>query len=104
MIGCLIAGCTPTLMSRKTYNHIQVVLCLCDVQLPSWNTFQSAKTQLQKMTHCKKYTSLSDIGNPMTTVSIQGLLKQELENPIVAKYLDFYPENSEGENIYKLSQ
>ncbi|CAH7677338.1 hypothetical protein PPACK8108_LOCUS12479 [Phakopsora pachyrhizi] len=69
-------GCTPTLMSRKTYNHIQVVLRLCDVQLPSWNTFQSAKTQLQKMTHCKKYTSLSDIGNPMTTVSIQGLLKQ----------------------------
>ncbi|CAH7665939.1 hypothetical protein PPACK8108_LOCUS237 [Phakopsora pachyrhizi] len=66
MIGCLIAGCTCTLMSRKTYNHIQVVLGLCDVQLPSWKT----------MTHCKKYTSLSVIGNPMTTVSIQGLLKQ----------------------------
>ncbi|KAI8451252.1 hypothetical protein BY996DRAFT_6432204 [Phakopsora pachyrhizi] len=66
MIGCLIAGCTRTLMSRKTYNHIQVVLRLCDLQLPSWKT--------------------------------------ELGNPIVAKYLDFYPENSEGENIYKLSQ
>ncbi|KAI8449373.1 hypothetical protein BY996DRAFT_8407206 [Phakopsora pachyrhizi] len=104
MIGCLIAGCTRTLMSRKTYNHIQVVLRLCDVQLPSWKTVQSAKTQLQKLTHCKKYTSLSVIGNPMTTVSIQGLLKQELGNPIVAKYLDFYPKNSEGENIYKLSQ
>ncbi|CAH7673166.1 hypothetical protein PPACK8108_LOCUS8041 [Phakopsora pachyrhizi] len=65
MIGCLIAGCTRTLMSRKTYNHIQVVLRLCDLQLPSWQT----------MTH-KKYTSLSVIGNPMTTVSIQGLLKQ----------------------------
>ncbi|CAH7677113.1 hypothetical protein PPACK8108_LOCUS12246 [Phakopsora pachyrhizi] len=104
MIGCLIAGCTRTLMSRKTYNHIQVVLRLFDVQLPSWKTVQSAKTQLQKLTHCKKYTSLSVIGNPMTTASIQGLLKQELGNPIVAKYLDFYPENSEGENIYKLSQ
>ncbi|KAI8450839.1 hypothetical protein BY996DRAFT_8688860 [Phakopsora pachyrhizi] len=87
-------GCTCTLMSRKTYNHIQVVLRLCDVQLPSWKTVQSAKTQLQKMTHCKKYTSLSVIGNPMTTVSIQGLLKQ----------YNFYPENSKGENIYKLSQ
>ncbi|KAI8445395.1 hypothetical protein BY996DRAFT_6424146 [Phakopsora pachyrhizi] len=73
-------------------------------ELPSWKTVQSAKTQLQKLTHCKKYTSLSVIGNPMTTVSIQGLLKHELGNPIVAKYLDFYPENSEGENICKLSQ
>ncbi|KAI8457585.1 hypothetical protein BY996DRAFT_6411529 [Phakopsora pachyrhizi] len=104
MIGYLIAGRTCTLISRKTYNHLQVVLRLCDVQLPSWKTVQSAKTQLQKMTHCKKYTSLSVIGNPMTTVRIQGLLKQELGNPIVAKYLDFYPENSEGESIYKLSQ
>ncbi|CAH7673811.1 hypothetical protein BY996DRAFT_4590926 [Phakopsora pachyrhizi] len=104
MIGCLIAGCTRTLMTRKTYNQIQVVLRMCDIELPSWKTVQTAKTKLQKISHCKKSTSQSIIGNPMTTVSIQGLLTQELGNPIVTKYLKYYPEYSEGKNIYKLSQ
>ncbi|CAH7685630.1 hypothetical protein BY996DRAFT_4576201 [Phakopsora pachyrhizi] len=95
MIGCLIAGCPCTIMSRKTYNHIQVVLRMCDIELPSWKTVQTAKTKLQKKSHCKKSSSQSILGNPMTT---------ELCNPIVTNYLEYYPEDSEGENIYKLSQ
>ncbi|KAI8461648.1 hypothetical protein BY996DRAFT_6408488 [Phakopsora pachyrhizi] len=104
MIGCLIAGCTRTLMTRKTYNHIQVVLRMCDIELPSWKTVQTAKTKLQRISHCNKSTSQSIIGNPLTTVSIQGLLTQELGNTIVTKYLEYYPEYFEEKNIYKLSQ
>ncbi|CAH7673658.1 hypothetical protein PPACK8108_LOCUS8542 [Phakopsora pachyrhizi] len=104
MIGCLISGCTRSLMSRKMYNHIRQVLRLCDVDLPSWKTVQSAKSQLLKKTHCKEKMSVSIMGNSITTVSIQGLLTQELGNPLVKKYLEFYPEESKGENIYKFSQ
>ncbi|KAI8442961.1 hypothetical protein BY996DRAFT_6428446 [Phakopsora pachyrhizi] len=38
MIGCILAGCTRSLMSRKTYDHIRLVLRLCNVDLPSWRT------------------------------------------------------------------
>ncbi|CAH7672055.1 hypothetical protein PPACK8108_LOCUS6836 [Phakopsora pachyrhizi] len=76
MIGCLISGCTRSLMSRKVYNHIRQVLRLCDVDLPSWKTVQSAKSQLLKKTHCKEKMSVIIMGNPITTVSIQGLLTQ----------------------------
>ncbi|KAI8453482.1 hypothetical protein BY996DRAFT_6414633 [Phakopsora pachyrhizi] len=62
------------------------------------DTVQTAKTKLQKI------SSQGILGNPMTTVSIQGLLTQELGNPIVTNYLEYYPEDPEGENIYKLSQ
>ncbi|CAH7689409.1 hypothetical protein PPACK8108_LOCUS24482 [Phakopsora pachyrhizi] len=93
-----------SLMSRKMYNHIRQVLRLCDVDLPSWKTVKSAKSQLLKKNHCKEKMSVSIMGNPITTVSIQGLLTQELGNPLVAKYLEFYPEESNGENIYKFYQ
>ncbi|CAH7667978.1 hypothetical protein PPACK8108_LOCUS2433 [Phakopsora pachyrhizi] len=70
---------------RKTYNCIQLVIRLCDVDLPSWKTVQYAKSHLQKITHCKDIMS-------------------ELGNPIVSKYLEFYPEDTNGENLYKYSQ
>ncbi|KAI8449483.1 hypothetical protein BY996DRAFT_8689821 [Phakopsora pachyrhizi] len=85
MIGCILAGCTRSLMSRKTYDHIRLVLRLCNVDLPSWRTVQSAKAKLQKYTYCR-------------------VLKSELGNPLVSKFVEFYPELSNGKNIYKLSQ
>ncbi|KAI8460946.1 hypothetical protein BY996DRAFT_8683517 [Phakopsora pachyrhizi] len=85
MIGCLISGCTCSLISRKTYEHIQLVLRLCNVNLPSWKTVQSAKAKLQKKSNCKEHIS-------------------ELGNPLVSSCLEFYPEQSAGKNIYKLSQ
>ncbi|KAI8458054.1 hypothetical protein BY996DRAFT_6411177 [Phakopsora pachyrhizi] len=95
MIGCLISGCTQSLISRKTYEHIQLVLRLCNVNLPSWKTVQSAKAKLQKKASAK---------NILVTVGIEGLLIQELGNPLVSRCLEFYPEQSAGKNIYKLSQ
>ncbi|KAI8459779.1 hypothetical protein BY996DRAFT_6409904 [Phakopsora pachyrhizi] len=85
MIGCILAGCTRSLMSRKTYDHIRLVLRLCTVDLPSWRTVQSAKAKLQKYTYCR-------------------VQKSELGNPLVSKCVEFYPELSNGKNIYKLAQ
>ncbi|KAI8460786.1 hypothetical protein BY996DRAFT_6429562 [Phakopsora pachyrhizi] len=85
MIGCILAGCTRSLMLRKTYDHIRLVLRLCNVDLPSWRTVQSAKAKLQKYTYCR-------------------VQKSELGNPLVSKFVEFYPELSNGKNIYKLSQ
>ncbi|KAI8452738.1 hypothetical protein BY996DRAFT_6431741 [Phakopsora pachyrhizi] len=85
MIGCILAGCTRSLMSRKTYDHIRLVLRLCNIDLPSWRTVQSAKAKLQKYTYCR-------------------VQKSKLGNPLVSKFVEFYPELSNGKNIYKLSQ
>ncbi|KAI8456160.1 hypothetical protein BY996DRAFT_6412618 [Phakopsora pachyrhizi] len=104
MIGCLISGCTRSLISCKTYEHIQLVLRLCNVNLPSWKTVQSAKAKLQKKSKCKEHISVSVLGNPISTVGIEGLLNQELGNPLVSSCLEFYPEQPAGKNIYKLSQ
>ncbi|CAH7680028.1 hypothetical protein PPACK8108_LOCUS13301, partial [Phakopsora pachyrhizi] len=104
MIGCLIARFTRSLMSQKTYDHICMVIQLCDVDLPAWKTVQSAKAKLKKKAHCKNKLTVSVLGNPMTTISIQSLLTQELGNPLVSNYLDFYPEDAQGKSIFKLSQ
>ncbi|KAI8453000.1 hypothetical protein BY996DRAFT_4561968, partial [Phakopsora pachyrhizi] len=104
MIGCILAGCTRSLMSRKTYDHIRLALRLCNVDLPSWRTVQSAKAKLQKYTYCRVQKSISVLGNPICTLGIEGLLTQELGNPLVSKFVEFYPELSNGKNIYKLSQ
>ncbi|KAI8460242.1 hypothetical protein BY996DRAFT_8498525 [Phakopsora pachyrhizi] len=104
MIGCILAGCTRSLMSRKTYDHIRLVLRLCNVDLPSWRTVQSAKAILQKYTYCRVQKSVSVLGNPIFTLGIEGLLTQELGNPLVSKFVEFYPELANGKNIYKLAQ
>ncbi|KAI8448575.1 hypothetical protein BY996DRAFT_4590961 [Phakopsora pachyrhizi] len=104
MIGCILSGCTRSLMSRKTYDHIRLVLRLCNVDLPSWKTVQSAKLKLQKFTYCRDQKTVSILGNPIFTLGIEGLLTQELGNPLVSKFVEFYPEHSNGKNIYKLAQ
>ncbi|KAI8458215.1 hypothetical protein BY996DRAFT_6411083 [Phakopsora pachyrhizi] len=63
----------------------RLVLRLCNVDLPSWRTVQSAKAILQKYTYCR-------------------VQKSELGNPLVPKFVEFYPELSNGKNIYKLAQ
>ncbi|KAI8455366.1 hypothetical protein BY996DRAFT_8686339 [Phakopsora pachyrhizi] len=68
---------------------------LCNVNLPSWKTVQSAKAKLQKKAIAK---------NILVTVGIEGLLIQELGNPLVSSFQEFHPEQSAGKNIYKLSQ
>ncbi|KAI8460241.1 hypothetical protein BY996DRAFT_4632711 [Phakopsora pachyrhizi] len=104
MIGCILSGCTRSLMSRKTYDHIRLVLRICNVDLPSWKTVQSAKLKLQKYTYCRDQKTFSILGNPIFTLGIEGLLTQELGNPLVSKFVEFHPEHSNGKNIYKLAQ
>ncbi|KAI8446222.1 hypothetical protein BY996DRAFT_8458912 [Phakopsora pachyrhizi] len=65
---------------------------------------ESAKAKLQKKSKCKEHISVSVLGNPISTVGIEGLLNQELGNPLVSTCLEFYPEQPAGKNIYKLSQ
>ncbi|KAI8452471.1 hypothetical protein BY996DRAFT_8515030 [Phakopsora pachyrhizi] len=86
MIGCILAGCTRSLMSCKTYDHIRLVLRLCNVDLPSWRTVQSAKAKLQKYTYCR----------------VQKCVRAWQSTGF--KFVEFYPELSNGKNIYKLSQ
>ncbi|KAI8451342.1 hypothetical protein BY996DRAFT_4555908, partial [Phakopsora pachyrhizi] len=93
-----------SLISCKTYEHIRLVLRLCNVNLPSWKTVQSVKAKLQKKSKCKEHIGVSVLGNPISTVGIEGLLNQELGNPLVSSCLEFYPEQPAGKNIYKLSQ
>ncbi|CAH7670278.1 hypothetical protein PPACK8108_LOCUS4994 [Phakopsora pachyrhizi] len=88
---------------RKMYNHIRQVLGLCDVDLPSRKTVQSAKSQLLKKTHCKEKMSVSIMGNPITTVIIQVLLTQcshkVARGGLASKSLNFF-----SGDIYKFSQ
>ncbi|KAI8443855.1 hypothetical protein BY996DRAFT_6426821 [Phakopsora pachyrhizi] len=65
---------------------------------------ESVKAKLQKKSKCKEHISVSVLGNPISTVGIEGLLNQELGNPLVSSCLEFYPEQPAGKNIYKLSQ
>ncbi|KAI8457799.1 hypothetical protein BY996DRAFT_6411371 [Phakopsora pachyrhizi] len=87
-----------------TFNLITKKKRLCNVNLPYWKTVQSAKAKLQKKSKCKEHISVSVLGNPISTVGIEGLFNQDLGNPLVSSCLQFYPEQPAGKNIYKLSQ
>ncbi|KAI8457360.1 hypothetical protein BY996DRAFT_6411693 [Phakopsora pachyrhizi] len=83
MIGCLISGCTRSLISWKTYEHIQLVLRLCNVNLPSWKTVHK----------CKEHISVSVLRNPISTVGIEGILNQS------KKWLQEYPRDLRAKMI-----
>ncbi|KAI8460603.1 hypothetical protein BY996DRAFT_6409263 [Phakopsora pachyrhizi] len=68
-----------------------------------WYPFTSKEFRQLKQ-NFKDQISLSVLGNPICNVGIEGLLTQELGNALVSSFLEFYPEQSDGKHIYKLSQ
>jgi hypothetical protein len=77
---------------------------LFDVQLPDWSTIRREKKKFRKMLAMDIRPSISILGTPTFTVSIPGIIAQEIANPLVSPLIKYYPEESFGKDVYQFSQ
>ncbi|PLW54792.1 hypothetical protein PCANC_03704 [Puccinia coronata f. sp. avenae] len=101
LIGSLIMGHTHSMLSRSLYSKIRGILKLCNISLPAWATIQAARTRIRVLLKTKIQLNFSVFDNPCFLLSAMSLLSQDLSNPLVAKHIDFYPEMTNGLDIYK---
>ncbi|KAI9627287.1 hypothetical protein KEM48_009913 [Puccinia striiformis f. sp. tritici PST-130] len=104
MVGSLLVGHTHSMMSRTLYTKVCGILTMCDMHLPSWQSVRESRARIRNLLGCNINTSKSVFNTPCFALSAKDLIAQDLANPLVSKHIDFYPENSNGKNIYKFSQ
>ncbi|KAI9605646.1 hypothetical protein H4Q26_004011 [Puccinia striiformis f. sp. tritici PST-130] len=103
LVGSLSIGNTHSLLSRAIYNRNQAIMTICDVQLPAWATVCSARKRIRTFLKSQIKTETSPFGTPCFSLSIQGILSQDLANPLLSPHLEYYPEKTNGP-YFKFSQ
>ncbi|KNF02209.1 hypothetical protein PSTG_04708 [Puccinia striiformis f. sp. tritici PST-78] len=78
-------------------------MTVCDIQLSAWLTVRSAREGIHTFLKSQIKTETSPFGKPCFSLSIQGILSQDLANPLVSPHLEYYPEKTDGP-YYKFSQ
>ncbi|KAI7933513.1 hypothetical protein MJO29_016833 [Puccinia striiformis f. sp. tritici] len=104
LLASLIIGYAQTIMSRSLYDHIRWTYKTCRLVLPDWSTVRRSKSKLRKMIGLEVQEAKSILQTPLFHLSLKNVLAQELANPLVRPKIEFYPEQSHGKNVYKLSQ
>ncbi|KAI7965365.1 hypothetical protein MJO29_003463 [Puccinia striiformis f. sp. tritici] len=103
LVGSLSIGHTHSLVSRAIYNRNRAIMTVCDIQLPAWSTVRSARKRIRTFLKSQIKTETSPFGTPCFSLSIEGILFQDLANPLVSPHLEYYPEKTDGP-YYKFSQ
>ncbi|OAV85917.1 hypothetical protein PTTG_02584, partial [Puccinia triticina 1-1 BBBD Race 1] len=104
LVGSLLVGHTHSMLSRSLYSKIRGILELYDIELPAWATVQRSRTRIQKTLGSKVRVNMSVFDTPTFSLSAAEIISQDLANPLVSKHLDFYPEQTDGVDVFKLSQ
>ncbi|OAV86159.1 hypothetical protein PTTG_30050 [Puccinia triticina 1-1 BBBD Race 1] len=103
LVGSMLIGHTHSLISRAIYNKVRAVMSICDIKLPAWATVRSAQVRVRKLLQTQLKTAPSPFGTPCFSLSIQGILLQDLANPLVSRHIDYYPEMT-SQGHFKFSQ
>ncbi|OAV95884.1 hypothetical protein PTTG_26547 [Puccinia triticina 1-1 BBBD Race 1] len=104
LVGTMVIGHTRTIISRVMYNHVRMMFDISAVELPDWTTVRRVKSNLRKMVGLEVLGHRSVVGTPVHTLSLKKLIALKLANPIVEPHIQYYPEQANGRQIYKLSQ
>ncbi|KAA1095459.1 hypothetical protein PGTUg99_032200 [Puccinia graminis f. sp. tritici] len=86
------------------YSQLCLILSLTGLELPHWNTIRNTSENIRNLLGFHVVENESIWGNKCYSVSIPQILAQEIANPYVHPHLDFYPEETNGRNVYKMSQ
>ncbi|POW05701.1 hypothetical protein PSTT_09466 [Puccinia striiformis] len=103
LVGSLSIGHTHSLLSRAIYNRNRAIMSICDIQLPAWATVRRARARIRVFLKSQIRTEKSPFGTPCFSLSVQGILSQDLANPLVSPHLEYYPEKTNGP-YFKFSQ
>ncbi|KAA1077768.1 hypothetical protein PGT21_019355 [Puccinia graminis f. sp. tritici] len=104
LIGTLINGYMRRSMSRSMYSQLRLIVSITGLQLPHWNTIKNTCESMRNLLDFDVTEHVSIWNNHCYSVSIPKILEHEIANPYVHPHLDFYPEETHGKNVYKLSQ
>ncbi|KAA1130767.1 hypothetical protein PGTUg99_014683 [Puccinia graminis f. sp. tritici] len=104
LIASLLIGYTHHIVSRSLYAHIRLLFKFYDIILPDWTTIRREKKKTRMLLDCDVLPSVSIFSTPTYRLSLPRILAQEVANPQVSPVIDYYPQQANGQNIYKLSQ
>ncbi|KAI9630062.1 hypothetical protein KEM48_012312 [Puccinia striiformis f. sp. tritici PST-130] len=104
MIASLILGYLHKVMSRTMYNHLQLILTLCVVNLPHWDTIRRFRAKLREMTKVDVIENQTVLSNRTFSLSVKNIIANELANPLVVNHMEFVPHDPQGHNIHSLYQ
>ncbi|POW15087.1 hypothetical protein PSTT_02357 [Puccinia striiformis] len=104
LIGSLILGQLHSIMSRNLYNHLRVILTLCHVNLPHWDTLRRMRSRMRSMLKMDPSENQSVLLNKTFALNLQSIVGNELANPTVVRHLEFYPHDPRGKDVFALYQ
>ncbi|POW09243.1 hypothetical protein PSTT_06948 [Puccinia striiformis] len=104
--ACLMMGYLHNILSRTSYLQIRHVLGVrkLKVELPYWDAVRRSKARIRKLLNFELKETISVWNNKCYTISLKGILANELLNPYVTQYLEYYPHDPSGTTINSLHQ
>ncbi|KAI7937656.1 hypothetical protein MJO29_014971 [Puccinia striiformis f. sp. tritici] len=103
-LGSVLVGYTRRILSRSAFDQIRAYLTIGSLKIPAWSTIRRAQKRIRNYLNVQINVANSVWGVPCAALSLKDILRKELSNPLVAPFLDFYPEDAKGLDVYKLSQ
>ncbi|EHS63462.1 uncharacterized protein PGTG_21593 [Puccinia graminis f. sp. tritici CRL 75-36-700-3] len=103
-MACLMTGYLRNMLSRVTYLLLRLILAMKNLILPHWDSVRRTKQRIRTMLNLTTKESLSVWNNKLFTLSLKGILANELLNPLVTSNLEFYPHDPAGSQIDSLYQ
>ncbi|POW03734.1 hypothetical protein PSTT_10890 [Puccinia striiformis] len=91
-------------MSRNLYNHLRVILALCHMNLPHWDTLRRMRSRIRSMLKMDPSENQSVLSNKTFALNLQSIVGNELANPTVVRHLEFYPHDPRGKDMFALYQ
>ncbi|POW04716.1 hypothetical protein PSTT_10199, partial [Puccinia striiformis] len=104
MVAILMTGYMHNIMSRTQYDKVRTLLELLGTKLHHWTSVWRAKAKLRAMLNMEPNRRDSVFNNKCYSISMKKSIALDMANPYVNPYLDYYPVDSGGINVYKLSQ
>ncbi|KAI9620476.1 hypothetical protein H4Q26_013688 [Puccinia striiformis f. sp. tritici PST-130] len=89
MIASLILGYLHNVMSRTMYNHLRLILTVCVVNLPHWDTIRRFRAKLREMTKVDVVENQTVLSNRTFSLSAKNIIANELANPLVVNHMEF---------------
>ncbi|EFP84909.2 uncharacterized protein PGTG_10380 [Puccinia graminis f. sp. tritici CRL 75-36-700-3] len=104
LVASLLIGYTHHMVSRAFYAHIRLMFKFYNITLPDWTTVRREKKRTRSLLDFDVLPSVSIFGTPTYRLSLPKVLAQEVANPHVSPVIDYYPQEANGQHVYKLSQ
>ncbi|KAI9617016.1 hypothetical protein H4Q26_010654 [Puccinia striiformis f. sp. tritici PST-130] len=75
-----------------------------DLNLPGWEALRRERKKIREICSVSLNEKTLSTGKTCFALSAKEIIKQELLNPLVNQHMEYFPQDSEGQNIFKLSQ